>query len=138
VLIVSEPDKKDTKEKSKKNDTAKKGKTYKVEEGDNLSSIAGKYGVSVDDIMEWNNLENDKIIIGQVLIVSNPGKTKETTSVNTKKIIYKVKEGDTLEKIANDYDVTIDNIKEWNSLKSDKIIIGQELKILAKDTKKKK
>ncbi|SDM80707.1 N-acetylmuramoyl-L-alanine amidase, partial [Sediminibacillus halophilus] len=44
--------------------------TYTVQSGDNLSSIAVKFGVTVAQIQEWNNISNPNAIqIGQVLIV---------------------------------------------------------------------
>jgi len=46
--------------------------THKVKKGENLSRIAAQYGVTVKEIMEWNNIVNaSKIQIGQVVIVSN-------------------------------------------------------------------
>lgn len=48
-------------------------KTYKVEAGDTLSKIATKFGVTVEDLVKWNNLPNpDDISVGQVLKVSAP------------------------------------------------------------------
>ena len=47
------------------------GSTHKVSKGENLSRIAIRYGVSVKDIMEWNDLQDaSKIRIGQVLNIS--------------------------------------------------------------------
>jgi len=142
VLAVVEPVKIDVKEKTSKNNS--KAKTHKVQEGENLSNIAGKFDVTVDDIMEWNNLDNDKILVGQTLIVSDPGnnttkeKTKEKTKERVKKIVHTVKKGENLQKIADEYGIEVTDIKEWNSLKSDKITVGQELKIIVKDTGTKK
>ena len=42
---------------------------------------------------------------------------------------YRVKAGDTLERIANVHGITVDQIKSQNSLKSDLIRVGQELQI---------
>ncbi|MBG9979754.1 LysM peptidoglycan-binding domain-containing protein [Facklamia sp. DSM 111018] len=44
--------------------------TYVVQAGDSLWVIANKFGVSVNDLKEWNNLESNFIQIGQELIVS--------------------------------------------------------------------
>lgn len=47
--------------------------TYTVQEGDTLTSIAAEFGVTVDDLVEWNNLSDpDDIQVGQELIVSDP------------------------------------------------------------------
>ena len=42
---------------------------YKVKKGDTLSGIAAKYHVSVTNLKKWNNLQSDKIQIGQTLII---------------------------------------------------------------------
>ena len=135
--------------------TSTKAKTHKVEEGENLTTIADKYDVTVNNLMDWNELESDKLLAGQVLNVSDPGKTKtkektsektkekssnktkEKTTGKTKIIIYQVKKGDNLQTIADEFEVTIADIKKWNSLKSDKIEKGQDLEIHVIDTKKK-
>lgn len=44
-------------------------KTYKIKKGDTLWGIANKHHVTVDDLMKWNNLKNDKIREGQTLII---------------------------------------------------------------------
>jgi membrane-bound lytic murein transglycosylase D len=138
VLKVSAP-----KEK-KKETTVKKGTKHKVKEGENLTSIADEYDVTIEDLMVWNDLESDVIKTGQVLIVTDPEKEtkkKETKQKETKNLTekkYKVKKGDTLESIADDFGVTIADIKKWNNIKNDKILIGQVLKIFIKEEKKKK
>ena len=44
-------------------------------------------------------------------------------------IFYRVQKGDLLASIANEYDVTVKQIKKWNRLKSTKVKKGQRLKI---------
>ena len=44
-------------------------KNYKIKKGDTLWGIANKHHVTVDDLMKWNNLKNDKIREGQTLII---------------------------------------------------------------------
>ncbi len=43
--------------------------THLIKKGDNLTKIAAKYHVSINELMEWNHLENDKIIEGRTLII---------------------------------------------------------------------
>ena len=90
--------------------------TYTVKKGDNLNSIANKYGVTVSDIKKANNLSSNTIKIDQKLIIPN---LKE----------YTVKSGDSLWKIANKYNTTVNKIKNINNLSSDKLSIGQKLLI---------
>ena len=59
------------------------GSTHKVSKGENLSRIAIRYGISVKDIMEWNDLQDaSKIRIGQVLNISK----EPNLSIPTEKI----------------------------------------------------
>ena len=107
---------------------------YTVKKGDVLGQIAQKNNTTVSQLKEWNNLKNDNIQIGQQLIVhqnnsSNPVAKSPTVSSAVKKTVYTVKSGDTLSKIAKTYNVTVDDIKKWNNLKSDRIDIGQKLMI---------
>ena len=127
-----------TKSVSKKN--AKKVE-YTVKSGDNLTLIADKYDVDVSDIKEWNDLETDKIEVGQSLTIYTDKKT--TTTADKKKgkqKSYTVKEGDNLTAIADDNGVTVSDIKDWNDLESDKIYAGQVLKLYGgkEDSKTKK
>jgi len=95
---------------------------YIVKSGDSLYSIANKYGVSVKEIKDLNKLISDNLLIGQKLLL--PGESEETT-LNT----YTVKSGDTLYKIANKYNISVDELKSLNNLTSNTLSIGQTLKI---------
>ena len=110
-----------------------KAKTYTVKSGDNLSSIADKFDITVDQIKEWNELDNDVIYEGQILklyaSLKKEEKKKEKETTKTKTSFHIVKKGETLARIAEKYDVTIADIKKWNKLKSDEIMVGQKLVI---------
>jgi len=105
--------------------TSKKTTTYTVKSGDNLTEIAEKFGVTVSNLKEWNNLDNDIIVEGQVLKLYPTKTTKKETKSKT--TYHTVKKGETLAKIADKYDVTIADLKKWNKLKSDTIEVGQKL-----------
>ncbi len=109
-----------------------KAKTHTVKEGENLTIIADKYNVTVEDIKKWNNLKSDVIKVGQVLIVSDTEKTTKDKKPAGNKITHTVKEGETLSKIADKYAVTVDDIMEWNELEDDLITVGQTLVIYTK------
>jgi len=125
---------------NKEKTSNKKATFHIVEEGDNLSTIAEMYDVTVNDLKDWNDLEEDKILVGQKLAVIEPKTTKEKTTKektsNKKAKTHKVKEGENLSGIAEKYDVTVEDLKEWNNIKKDVIIPGQEL-IVSKTTSKK-
>ena len=126
------------KEKKQNTDTKKKKQsyqTYTVKEGDNLTEIADSYDVDIVDIKDWNDLESDKIMVGQKLKIYSD---KKVTSSSKKSKTYTVKEGDNLTKIADANGVSVAEIKEWNGLDSDVIQEGQVLKLYStKETTKK-
>ena len=102
------------------NEDIKESNIYTVKKGDSLWLIANKYGTTVDELKNANNLKSNTLSIGQTLII--PEKKE-----NTNKISYVVKKGDSLWLIANKYDTTVEKIKSTNNLKSNTLSIGQVL-----------
>lgn len=98
---------------------------YIVKKGDTLWSIANKYNITVDNLKNLNNLKNNNLSIGQIL------KIPEVTIKDNKQeeFNYVVKKGDTLWSIANKYNITVDNLKKINNLKTDTLSIGQILQV---------
>ncbi len=105
-----------------KKEDIKGSNIYTVKKGDSLWLIANKYGTTVDELKNANNLKSTTLSIGQTLII--PEKKE-----NTNKISYVVKKGDSLWLIANKYDTTVEKIKSTNDLKSNTLSIGQVLVI---------
>ncbi|MDX1699201.1 MAG: LysM peptidoglycan-binding domain-containing protein [Melioribacteraceae bacterium] len=105
---------------------------YKIKKGDTLSEIAEKYRVSRASIKRWNKLKSDRIIVGSTLkIYSNIPSAPESNETFTsgENIYYKVKEGDTIGKIALSNKVSVNQVKKWNNLSNNMIYPGQKLKI---------
>ena len=104
---------------------------YTVKSGDTLYKIANEYGVTVDEIITANNLKSTTLQIGQKLVIPTGTiqPTPTPTPPNNNYITYTVKSGDSLYKIANNYNTTVNSIKELNNLKSNNLSIGQQLKI---------
>ncbi|MEG1597364.1 MAG: LysM peptidoglycan-binding domain-containing protein [Bacilli bacterium] len=102
---------------------------YIVKEGDTLGTIANLYGVSIADIVKWNNLGNKFYI--------EPGMNILIPLHNTEPFnVYIVKDGDTLYKIAKEYNADIDTLAAINGLKIDEYIyIDQKLLIPKVDIK---
>ncbi|APJ27262.1 LysM peptidoglycan-binding domain-containing protein [Bacillus licheniformis] len=86
-------------------------KEVTVQKGDTLWGISQKQGVNLQDLKEWNQLSSDLIIPGQKLNVSE----KQTEE----KKQYTIKKGDTLWKIAQKFGVSVNDLKNWNNIKSD-------------------
>lgn len=99
--------------------------SYIVKAGDSLWKIANNYGLTVDEIITSNNLKSTTLKIGQVLTL--PSGSSQAPSNNY--FIYTVKKGDSLWKIANDYNTSVTVIKQLNNLVSNNLYIGQQLKI---------
>ena len=120
--------------------------SYKVKSGDYLGKIASRYGVTVTQLKNWNHLKSNNIQVGQTLYIyknggpsisqgsgsssKSSGSGSTTTRQVSKTVIYTVKSGDSLYKIAKLYPgVSADDIKRANGLKSDAIRAGQKLTI---------
>lgn len=124
--------------------------TYRVQAGDYLKRIAGKFNITVGQLKSWNGLNSDFIYPGQVLKVApttapapagqaEPGQDQtestrpsrdQAPSVPTPTVqTYRVKAGDSLWAIANKHGATIDQIKTWNGLTSNFIYAGQQLRV---------
>jgi len=140
-LIVSSESLEDTKEEDVPSKTEFKNKEHIVAKGEYLGTIARKYNTSVNNILEWNNLSDTNIKLGDKLIVSkeelivsdNKKKVTQDYAVTNKMAnekLYKVQSGDSLYKISKKFPgVTISDIKKWNNIKDENLQPGMKLKI---------
>lgn len=101
------------------NQSSGSGNTYIVQRGDNLYSIARRFGTSVSEITRLNNLSGINLSVGQTLVVPNNSSGGSNT--------YVVKSGDNLYSIARKFNVSVDSIKSKNNLKSNLLSVGQTL-----------
>lgn len=109
------------------------GKTFvihKVGEKETLYGISRRYGVTVTQILEFNKTADAGLEIGQILKVPYVPRPKTPKGAT----VHKVAEKETLFSISRQYNVTIDEIKQWNSLPDNSLAVGQELVIKATNT----
>lgn len=116
--------------------------THTVKSGEYLYLIAERYGITVAQLKQWNNLTSNYIYSGDQLKVSagtattKPGDahtTKPTDNTQTTNSYYTVRPGDYLWKIANQHGITVAQLKTWNNLTSNYIYSGDRF-IVSKTT----
>ncbi len=101
---------------------------HRVAYGDSLASIAHQYHTSTSLIAEANNLSDDEVKAGSKLIIPiAPGKGGDTIAYSKKPTHYKVRKGDTVASIADDYEVPVDKLRKWNHLRGNTVAVGRNL-----------
>jgi membrane-bound lytic murein transglycosylase D len=113
---------------------------YVVKHGDTLWNIAQKFSVSGKDIAEWNKLKpNTALVMGQKLSIKAPLKQQTVASkgktslpaAGIRSISYTVKQGDSLAQISRKFNVSIADLRKWNSPAiSTSLTPGQKLKVI--------
>jgi LysM repeat protein len=112
---------------------------YKVLKGDTFSTIARKFHTTTKAITDVNpGIDATKLQIGQTLHIPPPtvsgGTAAPPVNAAAGEQVYTVKSGDTLIGIAAQYKVTVKALRSANSLTTDKIVVGQKLKIPSSGT----
>ena len=109
--------------------------TYTVQRGDTLWAIARRYGTTSEEIAEINNISNPNLIYpGQQLKIPTNSTTEGEETRGTGDIIYTVQRGDTLSRIAREYNVTVAHIVELNDISNPNLIYpGEKLRITESD-----
>jgi len=95
---------------------------HQVEKGETLYAIAKRYKIDVNQIISINRVQNNSIDIGQFLEIPY-GDVKLSGKS------HKVAKGETLYSIAKKYDVTVNELKEWNSLRTNSLDVGQVITV---------
>ena len=98
--------------------------TIIAKSGDTLLKISKQYGVPLKELMYKNNLNDaTRIIEGKAILIPLKNKEKDYKADNP---IYKVVEGDTLYKIARNYNVNLQDIIDLNNLGNNSFLeLGQ-------------
>lgn len=119
---------------SNNTNTSQENVYYTVKAGDTLYRISVNNNTTVNNIKSLNNLTSDTISVGQKLLVKKGNSTvtkpdEKPTTPPTNVSTYTVKSGDSLSKIAVQFNTSVSSLKSLNNLSSDIIYVGQVLKV---------
>lgn len=96
-------------------------KIHVFAEGDTLDSIATENNTLVENLRNWNQLEEtDELVVGDEVIVTDP-------TANS----YTVTPGETLNEIAQTFEVTVENLRAWNELPAEAVLVNGTIYISA-------
>ncbi len=117
---------------------------YKVGSSETLYSLSKKYGTSVDDINAANDGLKEGLKSGATILIPSKAVVKAVepsapvvvpatpnNALSNIAAIHVVSTGETLYGISKKYNVTVDDIKNWNNMTTNDVTIGQELKVSA-------
>lgn len=100
-----------------------------------MFSISKAYNVTMDEIKQWNNLQDNDLSIGQEIVIrrrntagaSTAVAVNESPTTQTTKGVHIVGPKETLYSLARQYNITVDQLREWNKLEGNDLRIGQSL-----------
>ena len=114
---------------------------YRVKRGDSLDKIARKHDTTIGTLLKLNNMKlRDALYVGRKLKIPDTGDVKENgkkpvIAKSTKTYIYKVKRGDTLDKISRRFKVSTAEVRRLNRMKRhDVLYVNQKLKLPSNPT----
>lgn len=107
---------------------------YKSKRGETLTSIALRYKVSINDLMSWNHISNRRLAQNQKIRIYTERNidiaAANTPSKSEKKLFrYKVRKGDSVTEVADKFGVKVSDLKTWNKIADNKIVVGSVLKV---------
>ncbi|HEU5292296.1 MAG TPA: LysM peptidoglycan-binding domain-containing protein [Cyclobacteriaceae bacterium] len=103
--------------------------THIVAEKETLFSISRHYGITVDELKQWNNLTDNSLALGQELIIKrkNTLAVSPPLEVKSQRTVHTVAAKETMFSITRQYGITVDQLRAWNNLTTDELKIGQTL-----------
>jgi membrane-bound lytic murein transglycosylase D len=115
-----------------------KWERYEVRRGDTLARVAGQFNSTPDAIREVNGLKKNGIAPGKHLLIpvginGTPHDVNALVPEGAGKrqmILYRVRRGDTLWKIAKEHNVSVTDIREWNRGIGKIVRAGRKIKLV--------
>lgn len=99
---------------------------YTVVEGDDIQTVAGRFDVTVEDMVITNGLETEEITVGTVIYIPPKHAMGYYDPANG---TYLIAPGDDLYEISKRFGTTVQALEEANGIESSKIIAGATLQI---------
>ena len=115
--------------------------TYKVRSGDTLWEIARRHDISHKALARWNGMSpRDTLQLGQTLVIWKQKSADDkrlaalnldtSPPLNTRsKLRYRVRKGDSLSRIAQRFNVSVSDLRRWNTLDSGYLQPGQRIEL---------
>lgn len=117
--------------------------TYQLKRGETLQAVATKFDIGIERLREVNGLTGRRAVRpGAMLLVPRGDDTdtaldetfdsaefKAPLEDHTRRVVYRIKRGDTLSSIARRYGVTMNQLKEWNGMRGSSVQAGQRLSV---------
>jgi membrane-bound lytic murein transglycosylase D len=103
---------------------------YRVRSGETLSSIARSHGMPVSTLARLNDLgAQDTLVKGQRLVIkASARRFRDEGIASGRRLLYTVRNGDTVFSIAHQFQVSVTQLKSWNGLNDHhQIKAGQRL-----------
>lgn len=103
---------------------------YIVQGGESLYDISQKNGIQLQYLLDYNHLKNgEQLTEGSKIYLRNPAAISNGGNISNNVKIHVVKSKEGLYSIAKKYHISIDQLRLWNKLHSDTVIVGQKLMV---------
>ncbi len=100
---------------------------HRVEEGETLASIARRYRVTPASLAQVNGLDAQaRVAADRKLIVPVSAQSQPTLGALVR---YRTRKNDTVESVADQFNVTVTELKKWNGMRTNRMVAGMRLKI---------
>ncbi len=115
-----------------------KWERHEVRKGETLASLSKQYNTTPEAIRDINDLKKNRITPGKHLLIpldlnaksQDAGLLSPEQTSRQQEILYRVRRGETLVKIARKHNVSVADIKEWNKGISQTLRAGQKIKLV--------